>query len=79
MVPTNSETLKNINLEEIIHKFEFQLTNLSSLLDISKKEILKKSLFTPACCLRSFSDTLSIKTLNLLNLLKSFKSFIIGR
>ena len=79
MVPTNSETLKNISLEEIIHKFEFQLTNLSSLLDISEEEILKKSLFTPACCLGSFSDTLSIKTLNLLNLLKSFKSFIIGR
>jgi len=75
VVPTNSETLKNISLEEIIHKFEFQLTNLSSLLDISKKEILKKSLFTPACGLGSLSDTLSIKALNLL---KSFKSFIIG-
>ncbi len=43
VVPTNSETLKNINLKEIIHKFEFQLTNLSSLLDISEEEILKKA------------------------------------
>lgn len=76
MVPTNSEILKNISLEEIIHKFEFQLINLSSLLDIFEEEIFKKSLFIPACCLGSFSDTLSIKTLNLL---KSFKSFIIGR
>ena len=75
MVPTNSETLKNINLKEIIHKFEFQLTNLSLLLDISEEEILKKSLFNPACGLGSLSDTLSIKALNLL---KSFKSFIIG-
>ena len=43
MVPTNNETLKNINLKEIIHKFKFQLTNFSSLLDISKEEILKKA------------------------------------
>jgi len=76
VVPTNSEILKNISLEKIIHKFEFQLTNLSSLLDISKEVVLKKSLFTPACGLGSLSDTLSIKALKLL---KSFKSFIIGR
>ena len=75
VVPTNNETLKNINLKKIIHKFEFQLTNLPSLLDISEEEILKRSLFTPACGLGSLSDTLSIKALNLL---KSFKSFIIG-
>jgi len=43
VVPTNNETLKNINLKEIIHKFKFQLTNFSSLLDISKEEILKKA------------------------------------
>jgi len=64
VVPTNSETLKNISLEEIIHKFEFQLTNLSSLLDISEEEILKKSLFTPTCGLGSLSGILFIKTLN---------------
>ena len=70
MVPTNSETLKNISLEEIIHKFKFQLTNLSSLLDISEKEVLKKSLFIPAYSFGSFSNILSIKALNLLKILK---------
>ncbi|MCD6490542.1 MAG: hypothetical protein J7K20_07455 [Thermodesulfobacterium sp.] len=76
VIPTNSETLKNISLKEVIHKFEVQLANFSSSLGISEEEVLKKSLFTPACGLGSLSDALSIKALKLL---KSFKNSIVGK
>jgi len=74
VIPTNSEILENISLEEIIRKFRSQLSDLSSTLNISKEEVLRKSLFTPSCGLGSLSESLSIKALELL---KNFKSFII--
>jgi methionine synthase II (cobalamin-independent) len=74
VIPTNSEILENISLEEIIRKFRSQLSDLSSTLNISKEEVLRKSLFTPSCGLGSLSESLSIKVLELL---KNFKSFII--
>lgn len=75
VIPTNSETLENISLKEIIYQFKSQLKDLSSALNISEDEILKKSLFTPACGLGSLSESLSIKALELL---KNFINFIKG-
>lgn len=75
VIPTNSEILENINLEKIIHKFKFQLSDFCYALNISKDEILKKSLFTPACGLGSLSESLSIKALEFL---KNFKNFLKG-
>jgi methionine synthase II (cobalamin-independent) len=74
VIPTNSEILENISLEDIIHKFKFQLSDFCSTLNISQDEVLRKCLFTPSCGLGSLSESLSIKALELL---KNFKNFII--
>jgi methionine synthase II (cobalamin-independent) len=76
VIPTNSEILENVSLEEVIHKFKSQLSDLCSTLNISEDEVLRKSLFTPSCGLGSLSESLSIKALELL---KNFKNFIIKR
>ncbi len=76
VIPTNSEILENITSEEIINKFENQLNDFCSVLNISKEQVLKKSLFTPACGLGSLSEDLSIKALKFL---KDFKNSLITR
>uniref|UniRef100_A0A7V4N481 Methionine synthase n=1 Tax=Thermodesulfobacterium geofontis TaxID=1295609 RepID=A0A7V4N481_9BACT len=73
VIPTNSEILENISLEEIIHKFKSQLSDLCSTLNISEDKVLRKSFFTPSCGLGSLSESLSIKALKFL---KNFKNFI---
>lgn len=75
VIPTNSEILENISLEEIFQKFEIQLNNLSLILDIPRDVILQKSLFTPACGFGSLTETLSIKAFKLL---REFKNCVIG-
>jgi len=73
VIPTNSEILENISLEEIIHKFKSQLSDFCSTLNISEDKVLRKSFFTPSCGLGSLSESLSIKALKFL---KNFKNFI---
>jgi len=73
IIPTDSDTLKSITLQEILEKFNSQLINFSELIGFSKEEILKKSLFTPACGLGSLKEELAIKALKFL---KDFKNYI---
>lgn len=73
VVPTESSILKNITFEEILHKFKLQKRDLASRIGFTEKEILQKSLFTPACGLGSLNKELCLKALNFL---KNFKRLI---
>ncbi|WP_051172967.1 hypothetical protein [Thermodesulfobacterium hveragerdense] len=70
VVPTDSTQLKETSFEEVLKKFETQLKDLAVKLGFSEEELLKKSLFTPACGLGSLSEDLALKALEWL---KRFK------
>lgn len=76
VIPTDTETLKNLTLKEIIEKFEIQLAYLSEYLKISRDFILHKSLFTPACGLGNLSEELALKVLRWL---KDFKNYLLRK
>ncbi len=73
VIPTDKEQLEKVELEEVLKKFKNQLKDFSVKIDFSEKEILKKSLFTPACGMGSLTVILAEKGLNLL---KAFKNHI---
>ena len=55
-VPTDKENLERINFTEIEKRIFRQLEDLSSLLSYSINDLLKQSLFTPACGMGSLSS-----------------------
>ena len=55
-MPTDKENLERINFTEIEKRILRQLEDLSSLLSYSINDLLKQSLFTPACGMGSLSS-----------------------
>ncbi|QER42114.1 hypothetical protein F1847_04900 [Thermodesulfobacterium sp. TA1] len=70
VVPTDSAQLKEVSFEEILNRFKVQLKDLANKTGFAEQEILKRSLFTPACGLGSLPEDLALKALDWL---KQFK------
>ena len=73
VVPTDSENLEATNLEKVLEKFNEQFTQLANALKSEKEELLKSSMFTPACGLGSLKKEQAKKALEIL---KAFKEKI---
>jgi methionine synthase II (cobalamin-independent) len=66
VIPTTKEELEKVTDKEVIEKFKAQLKEMEQATGFSSEEILKKSMFTPACGLGSISEELAKKGINLL-------------
>ncbi len=72
VIPTDKEQLEKVELDDVLKKFKNQLKDFSVKTGFSEKEILKKSLFTPACGMGSLTVNLAEKGLNLLKIFKNY-------